>query len=78
MKYDFILHKLARIISKVISEDKNLVFMVVDDDELEKYPEFRDWNYIAELHGNKRLLESVKTEHAPLVTLPAQSTGTLF
>ncbi|GAK35637.1 hypothetical protein JCM15093_743 [Bacteroides graminisolvens DSM 19988 = JCM 15093] len=39
MKYDFILHKLARIISKVISEDKNLVFMVVDDDELEKYPE---------------------------------------
>ena len=39
MNYDFILHKLARIISKVISEDKNLVFMVVDDDELEKYPE---------------------------------------
>lgn len=35
--------------------------------QLEKYPEFRSWDYIAELHGNKKLLESAKTEHAPLV-----------
>jgi DNA polymerase-3 subunit epsilon len=35
--------------------------------QLEKYPEFRNWEYIAELHGRKKLLESVKNEHAPLV-----------
>lgn len=48
--------------------------------QLERYPEFRNWNYIAELHGNKKLLESVKTEHAPLVTLSGSgsSAGTLF
>lgn len=44
--------------------------------QLESHPEFRDWDYLAELHGNKKLLESVKTEHAPLVT--PQSAGTLF
>lgn len=35
--------------------------------QLEQYPEFRDWEYIAELHGRKKLLESVKNEHAPLI-----------
>ena len=44
--------------------------------QLEKYPEFRDWNYIAELHGNKKLLESAKTEHAPLIE--SKPVGTLF
>jgi DNA polymerase-3 subunit epsilon len=44
--------------------------------QLERYPEFRDWNYIADLHGNKKLLESAKTEHAPLVVI--KPTGTLF
>jgi len=44
--------------------------------QLAKYPEFRNWEYLVELHGNKRLLESVKTEHAPMPeTKPA---GTLF
>jgi DNA polymerase-3 subunit epsilon len=44
--------------------------------QLEKYPEFRDWNYLAELHGNKQLLESANTEHAPLVS--TKPIGTLF
>ncbi|OGI16032.1 MAG: hypothetical protein A2878_01525 [Candidatus Moranbacteria bacterium RIFCSPHIGHO2_01_FULL_54_31] len=44
--------------------------------QLEKYPEFRDWTYILDLHGNKKLLESAKTEHAPLVDFA--SPGTLF
>jgi DNA polymerase-3 subunit epsilon len=44
--------------------------------QLEKYPEFRNWEYIAQLHGNKNLLESAKMEHAPLVT--PSSLGTLF
>lgn len=44
--------------------------------QLEQYPEFRDWNYIAELHGNKKLLESANTEHAPLVNI--KPAGTLF
>jgi DNA polymerase-3 subunit epsilon len=35
--------------------------------QLEKYPEFRNWDYITELHGRKKLLESAKNEHAPLV-----------
>ena len=44
--------------------------------QLETHPEFRDWEYLAELLGNKKLLESAKTEHAPLVeTSPV---GTLF
>lgn len=44
--------------------------------QLEKYPEFRNWEYLAELHNNKKLLESAKTEHLPLVT--TASLGTLF
>lgn len=43
---------------------------------LEKYPEFRSWDYLAELHGNKKLLESAKNEHAP--QNPVSSFGTLF
>lgn len=46
------------------------------EEQLAKYPEFRDWNYIADLHGNKKLLESAKTEHAPLIE--TTSAGTLF
>lgn len=44
--------------------------------QFEKYPEFRNWDYLADLHGNKKLLESAKTEHAPLADV--QSFGTLF
>jgi DNA polymerase-3 subunit epsilon len=33
---------------------------------LEEYPEFRDWEALLELNENKKLLESAKTEHAPL------------
>ena len=44
--------------------------------QLEKYPEFRNWDYLTELHGNKKLLESAKTEHAPLVG--EKPPGTLF
>lgn len=44
--------------------------------QLEQHPEFRDWDYLAELHGNKKLLESAKTEHAPLVE--TKPVGTLF
>lgn len=47
----------------------------VIEEELERYPEYRDWRVIAELHGKKELLESAKTEHAPVVT---KSVGTLF
>lgn len=46
------------------------------EQQLERHPEFRSWEYIAELHGNKKLLESAKTEHAPLVQ--SKSTATLF
>lgn len=44
---------------------------------LENYPEFRNWEYLAELHGNKKLMESAKNEHVILQpnTKPA---GTLF
>ncbi len=42
------------------------VTVEVLEKQLEKYAEFRDWKYLAELHGNKALLESAKTEHAPL------------
>lgn len=44
--------------------------------QLEKYPEFRSWEYISELHGRKKLLESVKNEHAPLIA--KKPTNTLF
>ncbi|HCJ45548.1 MAG TPA: hypothetical protein DHV33_01370 [Candidatus Moranbacteria bacterium] len=46
------------------------------EEQLKRYPEFRDWGYIADLHGNKKLLESVKMEHAPVIT--EASLGTLF
>ena len=46
------------------------------EQQLERHPEFRSWEYIAELHGNKKLLESAKTEHAPLIV--AKPLGTLF
>lgn len=42
---------------------------------LRRYPEFCDWKTLAELHGRKELLESAKTEHAPVVT---RLSGTLF
>lgn len=43
---------------------------------LEKYPEFRNWEYLAELHGNKKLIESASNEHAPLIK--EAKAGTLF
>ena len=45
------------------------------EEQLKRYPEFCNWQVIAELHGKKELLESAKTEHALVVTKPA---GTLF
>ncbi len=45
------------------------------EEQLKRYPEFCDWQAIAELHGRKELLDSAKTEHAPVVTKPV---GTLF
>lgn len=44
------------------------------EEQMRLYPEFRHWEYLAELHGNKKLLESVKTEHAPLITEASLST----
>lgn len=44
--------------------------------QLEQHPEFRDWEFIKELHSNKKLLESAKTEHAPLIE--SKPIGTLF
>lgn len=41
---------------------------------LEKYPELRNWDTLMELNGQKKLLESARTEHTPLIG-PA---GTLF
>lgn len=52
------------------------VTVEVLEKQLEKYPEFRDWSYLAELHGNKKLQESAISEHAPLVN--EQAAGTLF
>lgn len=46
------------------------------EEQMKRYPEFRDWKYLIDLHGNKKLLESVKNEHAPVVT--EASLGTLF
>ncbi len=34
------------------------------EEQLRRYPEFRNWQYLTELHGNQSLLESAKTEHA--------------
>lgn len=42
---------------------------------LKRYPEFCNWQTVLELHGRKELLDSAKTEHAPLVQ---KSGGTLF
>lgn len=39
---------------------------------LDKYPEFRDWDVIADAHGNKSILETVKNEHASLEETIAQ------
>jgi hypothetical protein len=39
---------------------------------LERYPEFRDWEKIKELHGNKNILETVKNEHLSLEAAIAQ------
>jgi hypothetical protein len=41
---------------------------------LEGHPELRNWDTIMGLNGQKKLLESAKNEHAPLL----ESTGTLF
>lgn len=46
---------------------------------LEKHPEFRSWDVITKLNGQKKLLESAKTEHGPLVTSgPDAGPATLF
>ncbi|MEI9966648.1 MAG: 3'-5' exonuclease [Candidatus Moraniibacteriota bacterium] len=45
---------------------------------LETYPEFRDWDTLAELNENKKLLESAKTEHAPLPGPDVRSPQSLF
>ncbi len=43
---------------------------------LEKHPEFRNWDSVRELHGQKKLLDSTANEHAASVqTKPA---NTLF
>lgn len=47
------------------------------EEELRRYPEFRDWKYLAKLHGNRELLESAKTEHASYEDT-IRSTNTLF
>ncbi len=53
------------------------VTVEVLEEELRRYPEFRDWKYLAELHGNKDLLESAKTEHASYEDTVARA-NTLF
>ncbi len=52
------------------------VTVEVLEKQLEKYPEFRSWDYIAELNGNKKLQESIRTEHAPVAE--ASLFGSLF
>jgi len=37
------------------------------EQQLERYPEFRDWKNLTELHGNGILLESAETEHSAVV-----------
>ena len=53
------------------------VTVEVLEEELRRYPEFRNWKYLAELHGNKDLLESAKTEHASYEDTVARA-NTLF
>lgn len=43
---------------------------------LEKHPEFRNWEYLKELHGQKKLLEATKNEHGPLIG--SKPANTLF
>lgn len=46
---------------------------------LEKYPEFRNWDTVAEMHGNKSILETVKNEHASLEeTIAQREANSLF
>ena len=45
------------------------------EEQLRRYPEFRDWKFLAELHGRQELLESAKTEHA---ALPSKQPNALF
>jgi DNA polymerase-3 subunit epsilon len=46
---------------------------------LKRYPELRSWDVIHELHGNKALLESAKTEHLSLEDAIAEKNAhTLF
>lgn len=45
------------------------------EEQLKRYPELRDWRVIADLHGKRELLDSAKTEHAPVVMKPS---STLF
>jgi DNA polymerase-3 subunit epsilon len=40
------------------------VTVEVTEKLLEKHPEFRSWAYLMELHGQKKLLDSAKNEHA--------------
>lgn len=42
--------------------------------QLERYPEFRDWEYLLKLHGNEDLQQSAKNEHAPLSVLSRETT----
>lgn len=50
------------------------VTVEVLEKQMEKYPEFRNWDYVAELHGRKKLLESAAHEHAGGVQKKAAST----
>lgn len=44
-----------------------------------RYPELRNWETLHELHGNKSLLESAKTEHLSLEdTIAAKNPNALF
>lgn len=52
------------------------VTVAVMEKLLEKHPEFRNWEYLKELHGQKKLLESAKNEHSPLIG--SKPTNTLF
>ncbi|MEK7181545.1 MAG: 3'-5' exonuclease [Patescibacteria group bacterium] len=46
---------------------------------LKRYPELRNWSVIHELHGNKSLLDSAKTEHLSLEeTIAAKNHDALF
>ncbi len=46
---------------------------------LKRYPELRNWDVLHELHGNKALLESAKTEHLSLEeTIAEKNNNALF